>query len=373
MLKISTQFQSLNIKARIVLAMAAAVLTSACGGGGGGAPAPTPTPTPPPPPVLVVPSTGNLQTTVPAPTYATTSDELAIFTQMNSWREQAGAGKLIQLSQIDAAALGHATWLSRNGVGSHTQTPGTPLFTGETILDRYRASGYASATLAGEYIGGRGTLLSPNPASCIPVLGPYHAAGLFASWTHIGLASIDQSTVPGSPMAGNPGAITCVFNVATTDPLRNGQVPASGALVTFPFDGGLASYRGFPGGEIPRPPRSILPNDVAGPSVVAGIFNADYVNWKADGTLNPTITQFEIKDDLGNVMPVGILSHPTLKAGPGVVLNSDTVMPEGMAALVPLSPLTVNKVYRVNFSATLKTGAPALTKSWTFTATQTGL
>ena len=174
-------------------------------------------------------------------------------------------------------------------------------------------------------------------------------------------------------MAGNPGAITCVFNVATTDPLRNGQVPASGALVTFPFDGGLASYRGFPGGEIPRPPRSILPNDVAGPSVVAGIFNADYVNWKADGTLNPTITQFEIKDDLGNVMPVGILSHPTLKAGPGVVLNSDTVMPEGMAALVPLSPLTVNKVYRVNFSATLKTGAPALTKSWTFTATQTGL
>lgn len=371
MLKISTQFQALNIKARLAVAMFTAVLTSACGGGGGGtAPAPTPTPTPPPPPVLVVPTAGNLQVTVPAPTYASDAWELSMFDQLNQWRERAGAGKLAQSSQIDAAALGHARWIALNDL-SHTQTPGSAGFTGATVTDRFVAAGFASATKASESIGGRNLLLPSPPASCIPVAGPYHTADLFSNWTHVGISSIETAKVPGS--IRSVGEVVCVMNLARTDALRNGQVPASGSLVTFPFDGGIARYQGFPGSELPRPPRSVLPNDVAGPSVVVGLFNADYVNWKADGTLNPTITQLEIKDDLGNVLPVGILSHPTLKAGPGVVLNADTVMPEGMVALVPLSPLTINKVYRVNFSATLKTGAPALTKSWTFTATATGL
>ncbi len=203
-------------------------------------------------------------------------------------------------------------------------------------------------------------------------MAPYHFAALFGSFTHVGMSQVDGSTIPGQ--VGRPeGQFTCVIKLAMTDPNRFGQVPASGAIVNAPADGQKAYFRGDIGGEIPRVPTSIIPTEFAGTPVFVSVRNADYINWGADGSRNALVTQFEIKDDMGNVLPSAIVSHNTLKAGPGVVLNADTNVPEGAAILIPFSPLTINKVYRVNFSATLKTGAPALTKSWTFTATETGL
>lgn len=370
MLNISTQFQAPSIKARLAVAMFTAVLTSACGGGGGGS-APAPTPTPPPPPALVVPTAGTLQTSVPAPSYNATAEEAAMLAIYNEIRQKSGAGLLRQEPKLDTSALGHLTWIAKNGVVTHTQTAGSAGFTGATVADRVTASGFTAATLSSEGIGGR--YVTGQKGLCAPINVPYHAADFFDSWTHIGVSSFELSTVPG-PYSSIPGQFGCVYNVALTDTARLGQVPASGALITYPFDGGKGAYRAFIGNEIPRPPISLFPNTISGPSVVVSARNADYVNWKADGTLSPTVTQFEVKDDLGNILPITILSHSTLKAGPGVVLNADTkIYAEGMAVGVVMSPLTIGKVYRVNYSITLKPGAPAITKSWTFTANEYGI
>ncbi|MFN8849800.1 MAG: CAP domain-containing protein, partial [Inhella sp.] len=359
--------------ARLGLAMAAAVLTAACGGGGGGGgttPVPPPSPTPPPPPSLVVPLTGTLQTSVPAPVYAANSEEQAAFAIYNEIRQKSGAGLFRQEPKLDTAALGHLTWIAKNGINTHTQPVGSAGFTGATVTDRIRAAGFTEAVRSSEGIGGR-NILNPK-GTCAPLSVPYHAADFFNSWTHVGFSLFDLSTIPG-PYTGLTGAYGCVYNMSLTDSAQLGQVPPSGALVTYPFDGGTGIHRAVIGNEIPRPPIALFPNLISGPSVVVGARNADYVNWKADGSLSPTVTQFEVKDDLGNVLPFTILAHSALKSGPGVVLNADARIPEGMAVGVVMSPLTIGKVYRVNYSITLKPGATPITKSWTFTANETGI
>jgi hypothetical protein len=342
--------------------MAAATLTAACGGGGGGGGGGA-TPAPPPP-SLVVPLTGTLQTSVPAPVYVANSEEEAAFAIYNEIRQKSGAGLFRQEPKLDTSALGHLTWVAKNGTGGHTQPAGSPGFTGATVADRIRAAGFTEAVRSSEGIGGRGT--GPRGA-CAPLSVPYHAADFFRSWTHIGFSAFDLSTIPG-PYTGLTGANGCVYNMALTDSAQLGQVPPSGALVTYPFDGGKGIHRTSIGNENPRPPIALFPNTISGPSVVVGARNADYVNWKADGSLNPTVTQFEVKDDAGNVLPFTILAHSALKSGPGVVLNADTMIPEGFAVGVVMSPLTIGKVYRVNYSITLKPGATPITKTWTFTA-----
>jgi hypothetical protein len=338
-----------------------------CGGGGGGgsAPAPPPPAPAPPPAVLVVPLAGNLLPTVPPPSYAADSFERPAFEQLNAWRIAAGAGPLEQAPQIDTAAAGHWNWIPLN-TPSHTQAAGSPGFTGALVEDRVRAAGF-TASRASEGIFGFPT--PSNARFCAGgITAPYHLADAFYSWTRVGSKSGDWSTVRGGVYERLPGSYACVTVYAMTDTPRIGQVPASGAIVTFPFDGGESFARSDIDSEIPRPPRSVLPNNASGTPVLVGVRNADYVNWKADGTLNVTITQLEMKDDLGNIVPTGILSNADLKAGPGVVLNADPMLKDGQAVMTPLNPLVVGKVYRVNFSATLKPGAPALTKSWTFKA-----
>ena len=80
----------------LVLAMLPVMLLSACGGGGGSdaaAPSIVTNPTTPTvPPVL----TSDLQTVVPAPTYAANAPELQIFEAYNSFRNTLGLGLLLQ-------------------------------------------------------------------------------------------------------------------------------------------------------------------------------------------------------------------------------------------------------------------------------------
>lgn len=369
MLKTPPTFQTLAIKARIALAMAAAALTTACGGGGGAAPVTPPTPTPPPPPALAIPVAGTLITSIPTPTYATGSFEALMIQRLNALRQAAGAGLLQQSTTLDAAAFGHQKWMALNGSVTHVQPTGSPGFTGATVADRIANAGFAGATVFSETISGR--FRTDDPTLCLPTAAPYHFAALMGSFTHVGLSQVESATIPGSVVPA--GQFGCVANFAMTDTNRFGQVPPSGAMIASPADGSKAYYRGDIGGEIPRVPTSIVPTEFAGTPVFVSVRNADYINWRSDGTLSVTVTQFEIKDDLGNVLPVAIVSNNVLRAGPGVVLNPDTNVPDGSAVLIPLAQLTIGKVYRVNFSATLKTGAPALTKSWTFTATATGL
>src|SRR5471030_3256960 len=57
---------------------------------------------------------GNLQTTVPAPTYAAGSQELAFYTTFNAFRQAEGLGLLAQNSKLDAADRNHLNYLLTN-------------------------------------------------------------------------------------------------------------------------------------------------------------------------------------------------------------------------------------------------------------------
>ncbi|MFN7692852.1 MAG: hypothetical protein ACK5O3_02255, partial [Burkholderiales bacterium] len=269
---------------------------------------------------------------------------------------------------MDTAAAGHWNYIALSGMPRHNQTVGSAGFTGATVADRIRAAGFSAANSSEGIFG----FPFPDQAKyCVGTSGPYHLQDALYSWTHVGTKSDDLSKVPG-PYTPFPGAFGCVNVYAMVDTKQIGQVPASGALITYPFDGGFGTYRSNVDQENPRPPRSVLPNTFIGAPVLISVRNADFINWQADGSLDVTITQLELKDAAGNIVPVGTLSNSRLKAGPGVVLNPDVLMKDGALVMSPLSPLTLGQVYRVNFSATLKPGAPALTKTWTFTANETG-
>jgi hypothetical protein len=372
--KILNNFVATETKLRLALVIAIGLVVAGCGGGGGGGggggsaptpPTPAPTPAPPPPPALAVPLTGTLVTSVPAPSYASTSNEMAMLQSLNAMRVASGAGLLQQATTLDVAAFGHLKWLALNGGLTHNQTAGSNGFTGVTPLDRIRAAGFAGAIATNETISGR---FRTDPlGKCLPTLAPYHFAALLGNSTHVGMSQLERTSIPGG--VGVAGQFTCVVKFATTNELSFGQVPPSGAIVNSPANNEKAFFRGDIGGEIPRVPVSIIPTEFSGKPVFVSVRNADFINWRQDGSLDTTVTQFEIKDDLGNVLPVAIINSGLLKAGPGIVLNNDVNVPEGAAILIPRSPLTIGKVYRVNFSATLKAGAPALTKTWTFTAT----
>ncbi|BDT60186.1 hypothetical protein MasN3_36800 [Massilia varians] len=102
----------------IGLAASFAVVLSACGGGGGerGSPSPPVSTNPTPPVVTSPPATPeqDLQTSVPIPTYAANSEELAFFNAYNEFRSQAGLGKLAQNTKLDLAAKNHLNYQAQN-------------------------------------------------------------------------------------------------------------------------------------------------------------------------------------------------------------------------------------------------------------------
>lgn len=140
-------------------ALATTALLAACGGGGGGGqqtstPVTSPATTSPTSPVVV--NNYELQTTVPAPTYAAGSWQEFVFNYINERRSQCGFGKLAQDTSLDKAAQGHAEYLARlvadvgasaYGLAMHEQVAGLPMFTGKTLYDRIVASGYSGTSI----------------------------------------------------------------------------------------------------------------------------------------------------------------------------------------------------------------------------------
>jgi uncharacterized protein YkwD len=124
-------------KTLVISALLAAVLAG-CGGGGGGdsgtgGGGTTPT----------NPTGTDLQTSVPAPTYAAGSPELDAWNVLQQARDACGFGMLAQDTRLDAAAKAHANYLSLNNTMEHTETPGQPGFTGATPADRAKAQGFS--------------------------------------------------------------------------------------------------------------------------------------------------------------------------------------------------------------------------------------
>lgn len=348
-----------------VLALVAAL--AACGGGGGGGDTTTPptnnTPTNPGTggggTTTVVDAAGNLQTSVAASTYGVGSLAQSAFTALNTVRQSAGAGLVAQSAVIDVAADAHAKYLTTNiasGIG-HDEDSTKVDFYAATVSERVVKAGY-SANFLTEVIGGSGA--SALGSDC--VLGllntVYHGAALLSRATTVGIG-FGQDSI-GIPM--------CVLNPATASTDTYGQVPAAGSVVAYPYNTQTGVFETFyVGYESPRPSAVLFPNLTAGTPVIVNVRNADYVNNVAAGTLNATVTAFNLKDAGGNIVPSAILANEALKAGTGVTLNTDGNLGAGFAVLVPLSPLAKGATYEATFTFTLKTGDTPVTKTWTFT------
>lgn len=180
-----------------VVAVTVALSLAACGGGGSDDGSPSPVT----PPVAVVPpvpapsiTPADIQATVPALTYAATSEEYAFVTAVNKFRSAVGLGLLAQSAVLDTAAANHLGYIMKNDLlygGTvdmdvsdpatgrsmlHIEQGGKPLFTGVQEIDRAKAVGYRG-TYVGEQVtfgGGKGGQVAFNALDSTV----YHRAAL---------------------------------------------------------------------------------------------------------------------------------------------------------------------------------------------------
>ena len=222
-----------------VLALTTAL--TACGGGGGGASPSVVTVAP----VVVAPVVAaNIVTSIPAPSYAGATEELAAFNLLNAERSRCGFGMLAQNTALDTAAKGHADWQLVNNYAEHLQVTGTPLFTGVTPGDRIAASGYGATgtfSAADELatVLGTSAKIGMGEGRTRELLNaPYHMKGLVGSFRDIGIAvrnSIDTASTFGPRVAVQ-------FNLAYKSN-AGPQLFAGSDVQTYPCDGSTGIKR----------------------------------------------------------------------------------------------------------------------------------
>lgn len=175
---------------RRLAATAVTISLAACGGGEGSAPvrtAPTSSSAP-----AVIPA--DLQTSVPALTYAPQSEEFAFATELNRFRQRAGLGLLAQNPLLDKSAENHLRYVLANDATKggtvdmrtvdsatgrstfHIEAAGKPNFTGVQEIDRAKSAGYRGSYVGEEltFAGGKGAQVALSS----PVRTIYHRAGL---------------------------------------------------------------------------------------------------------------------------------------------------------------------------------------------------
>ena len=367
-------------------ALAVLVTLAACGGGGspepiasapapapigGGsagqspAPAPAPTPAPDPAPTGVdntpvagsISSSGNLQTSVPAPTYPRTSQQFDAFTTLNTVRAAAGAGKVAQSFPIDLASQAHADYVQTNIATLtdwHAEQPSKPDFYAQTVGERLSKAGY-DVFYATEVIGGTGASLKASDCVYGLLNTVYHAAAILGQAFDVGIGiAADAANIP-----------LCVIDFGHTMSWTDGQVPGSGKFVSYPYAGQAGvEYTSYLGNEIPRVSISLVPSATAGTPVIVSMHNADFVNAQGTAQFDPKIKTLQLSGPAG-VVPAVIVAEPKIKSA-GAQLNADGALPSGTAVLIPLSPLTANTTYTVTFDATITTKGNQVGGTWNF-------
>ena len=250
---------------------------------------------------------------------------------INYRRAQAGVPVVVQNAQIDNAALGHSEYLRVNNLLSHDQEAGRQGFTGATLGDRLNAAGYTLTPGLGYTFGevisgtnnGSGFFMAEELITAI-----YHRFVIFEPmFREIGTGAASSSSG---------------YHILTADfASRNGFGPgiASGAIVTWPFDGQTqVAPNFFSNTEQPDPVPDL--NEVGYPvSVHANIDAALAVN------------SFTLRPRGGSELQV-------LRIAP-------LAKEQSAASIVPLQPLRAATTYEVNFNGTVN-GA-AVTRAWSFT------
>lgn len=322
---------------------------TACGGGGGDVGGGTN-----PPPANVVAAQGTLQTSAPPATYTVGSLQADAFDALQTVRAGAGAGLLRQSQQLDTAAQAHADYLTVGPLGHYEDASYTQAYYAYSPADRMTKAGF-SASFTTEVIGGTGA--SMKGADCLLGLmnTVYHAVAILGPQTHAGIGYAPDD-------AGIPG---CVIDFAATAGDTYGQVAPAGELVAYPYAGQSGVYSSTDlTYESPRPPRIVVPDGVVGTPVVVSVRNADFVNYKAAGTLAVSVSKFELKDTGGNLVPAGILASAGIS---GAGLTIDAQLADGSLVLVPRAALVGGATYTATLTATLKAGGAPLAKTWSFT------
>lgn len=350
----------MKIKFQNIAAMVTIIaLISACGGGGDSSLPATPVTTGPvagnsTPALPTAPAVtpGDLQTTVPAWSYAEGSEQAAFVTALNSFRAQVGLGLLAQNTQLDTAAQNHLAYVLANDVNYggtvdmtavdratgrnffHIETAGNPLFTGVQELDRAKAVGYAGPFVGEEGGGGGGKGGERVLVALASTV--YHRAGLmYQGFRDVGIA------------VGTDRAQTFVLEMGYSKPQTN----ASDFLGIYPADK-QNSVGLFAAAELPNPFPELSTS------------NADF----------PTKTGYPVSVVAKEGLRLEVLTFSITESGSNTplsarVLTSDNdpnrYLASNIAFLVANAPLKSNTTYKVVFSGRINNNL--VDKTWSFT------
>ena len=330
-----------------------AMALAGCGGGGGGGGGSS-TPSTPNTGGSSTPNPGNLAASVPAPTYAANSAELAAFNALQSMRQSGGYGLLTQQTTLDNAAAAHVSYYILNGFpggymdnsgpafifqgvnSAHYEAVGYPGFTGTTPLARIVAAGY-SGNYSGEAIAYPDGQLSKGTSAA--ALSGQNCVDLFANTVYHRLVLIDPNMrdVGIGYQVAAKGTAVCDIEVAA-----NAQsVTPDGFLAVMPLPNATVTTALVAEDPAPVPASKTKAFPV---SLMIGLKH----------TL--VVTSFTLKDAAGLNVPGVILTTKT----------DDNIYTGNVAFFVPTQAYVSGMTYTASFVGTDE-GQP-INKTWSYKA-----
>jgi uncharacterized protein YkwD len=263
-----------------------------------------------------------------APVYASATDSVN-FNRLNHDRSICGFGYVRQSVQLDAAAKGHAVYLTVNNLqNGHTEAVGSPTYAPD---QRAKLAGY-NGPAAGEVVAG---LNQANPLYSIKGLfaAPYHASNILGGVTEVGIGSQASTLNSGGSLVMNLGR----------ELGEKEQKPSADTVLTYPCQG-ITDTQTFLSNEVPSP----VPNrDI-------------FVNFVGHPIYVKTLTALTVKTATvtGPSGSVALLPFMTSLTDPNKILETNEVV------ILPDNRLAVNTDYSVVITGT--TNGKDFTKSFTF-------
>jgi uncharacterized protein YkwD len=320
--------------------VAAAILVAACGGGGGGSSSPAAGTPASAPGSASAPSSASspVTGTQPTPQYAANSATLAMFNQVNAYRQQCGFPAVQQNTVLDQAAQAHAMWEGLNNTVADNETAGQQGFTGVSYLDRAVHFGFPSTGVVGAGVSAAyyttsnlseaeyGQTLVNEWISTV-----YHSQAILTPVKTIGIGEY-ETAFNGSPEVwGSMSLLNTEMRQLTTS-----------GPITFPCQGTTGvPYKAV--SESPTPPNTSGPWGT--PVIVMG---------NATDTL--VLTSGTMTDPSGNIINLQLIDSA----------NDPNKLTQPYAAVAyPATPLAPNTTYTVNVSGTVN--GTAFTRPFTFT------
>lgn len=284
-------------------------------------------------------------TTVTAPTYAASSEELAAFNRLNAERLHCGFGALKQEARLDQAALAHADWMLIHGLQTHYEDPAKSVgFTGVYPADRAMSAGYPSSVVGeGITFGLEGSKVGRGERGIRELLaGAYHAIGLLKPMRDVGI-SVRAGTDVGRSTLVVPTEIV----TGATDGF---QLQAADAVVTYPCEGSTGIEPDL-GWEEPNPvPGRNLQTLPLGSVIVVMVRHGQSLALTSTSMVRVTDGQ-----------PVVMRAPVTGSADP----NGQLAYDPHIGYVIPDYPLDLNTAYRVTIRGT-NNGTP-FERIFTFT------